>query len=137
VKELKYPFSNGYKSKELLKEIPGGNKIVTDYWCLNVLSAFTDRSYYCVDLEKEVSYLLWNSEMTSMLEKNDRYSNGLLTFLKKESLNKVYMMSVHPLEKLSQLDKQLSILFRIELIDRKEGAIEKGGNLYLYEINSK
>jgi len=137
VKEIKYPFSNGYKSKEILEEIPAGNKIVTDYWCLNTLSAFTDRAYYCIDLGKEVSYLLWNSEITSMLKKNDRYSNGLLTFLKKESLKKVYMISIYPLERLYQSDKQLPILFSIDLIDKKEGAIEKGSNLYLYEINSK
>jgi hypothetical protein len=137
VKEIKYPFSYGYKSKQLLEEIPAGNKIVADYWCLNTLSAFTDRAYYCVDLEKEVSYLLWNGEMTSMLKKNDRYSTGLLAFLKKESLIKVYMISIYPLERLYQSDKQLPILFSISLIDKKEGAIEKGSNLYLYEINSK
>ncbi len=137
VKEIKYPFSNGYKAKELLEEIPAGNKIVTDYWSLNTLSAFTDRAYYCIDLEKEVSYLLWNSEMASMLKKNDRYSNGLLRFLQKESLKKVYMISIYPLERLYQSDKQLPIIFSIVLIDKKEGAMEKGSNLYLYEINSK
>jgi hypothetical protein len=133
----KISFFNAYKSKELLEEIPPGNKIVTDYWCLNTLSAFTDQAYYCVDLEKEVSYLLWNSEMTSMLKKNDRYSNGLLTFLKKELLKKVYMISIYPIERLYQLDKQLPVLLSIDLIDKKEGAIEKGGDLYLYEINSR
>ncbi|HMK18846.1 MAG TPA: hypothetical protein VK492_11625 [Chitinophagaceae bacterium] len=137
VKEIKYPFSYGYKSKQLLEEIPTGDKIVTDYWCLNTLSAFTDRAYYCIDLEKEVSYLLWDGEMTSMLKKNDRYSNGLLAFLKKELLKKVYMISIYPLERLYQSDKQLPVLFNIDLIDKKEGAIEKGSNLYLYEINSK
>ena len=137
MKEIKYPFSNGYKTKELLEEITLGNKIVTDYWCLNTLSAFTDRAYYCIDLEKEVSYLLWDGEITSMLKKNDRYSNGLLAFLKKESLKKVYMISIYPLGRLYQSDKQLPALFSISLIDKKEGAIEKGSNLYLYEIKSK
>lgn len=137
VKEIKYPFSNGYKTKELLKEIPPGNKIVTDYWALNTLSAFTDKPYYCIDLEKEASYLLWNDEMTSMLKRNDRYSNGLMAFLKKESLKKVYMISIYPMERLYQSDKQLPNLFNIVLIDKKEGATEKGSNLYLYEINSK
>jgi hypothetical protein len=36
VKEIKYPFSNGYKSKEIIRRNPAGNKIVTDYWCLNL-----------------------------------------------------------------------------------------------------
>jgi hypothetical protein len=75
--------------------------------------------------------------MTSMLKKNDRYSNGLLTLLKNESLKKVYMISIYPLERLYQSGKQLPILFRIDLIDKKEGAIEKGSDLYLYEINLK
>jgi hypothetical protein len=46
-----------------------------------------------------------------MLKKNDRYSNGLLAFLKKESLKKVYMISIYPLERLYQSDKQLPIPF--------------------------
>jgi len=135
-KDINLPFSNGNKANELLKEIPPQFKIVTDYWCLNTLSAFTDKSYYCVDLQKEISYLLWNSELDSMLKKTNRYSNGISAFFKTESLKKVYMISIHPLEKLNQVDKQLSGLFHLMHIDKRDDAIEKGGNLYLYEITT-
>jgi len=47
------------------------------------------------------------------------------------------MIPIYPLNRFYQSDKQLPILFSIDLIDKKEGAIEKGSNLYLYEINSK
>jgi hypothetical protein len=122
--------------KELLKEVPVQDKIVTDYWCLNTVSAFTDKSIYCVDLQKETTYLLWNSELASALKKPERYSSGVKAFLKNESLKIIYMISLHPPEKLSQLDKQLSILFRVTLIEKRDGAIERGGNLYLYKITS-
>ena len=135
-KDIRFPFSNGYKVKELLNEIPEQNKTITDYWCLNTLSAFTDRSFYCVDLQKEASYLLWNNELTAALKKSNRYSSGITVFLKKESKNKAYMISIHPPQKLFQLDDWLPALFNIKLIDKREGAIERGGNLYLYEITS-
>ena len=136
-KDNQHPFSNSYRVNELLKKIPAGEKIVTDYWCLNTLSAFTDKSYYCVDLQKEASYLLWNSELNSALKKDDRYSSGITAVLKQDSVNKIYMISIQRPGKLSQLDGNLYDLFNIKLIDKIEGAIEKGSDLYLYELTPK
>ncbi|HEX6171103.1 MAG TPA: hypothetical protein VFZ33_15550 [Chitinophagaceae bacterium] len=136
-KDIKHPFSNSYRVNELLKKIPSGEKIVTDYWCLNTLSAFTDRSYYCVDLQREASYLLWNSELNSALKKNDRYSSGITAILNKDSVNRVYMISIQRPGKLSQVDNKLNDLFNINIIEKIQGAIEKGSDLYLYEITPK
>lgn len=136
-KDIKYPFSNSYKVNELLKLVPPQEKIVTDYWCLNNLSAFTDKQYYCVDLQREASFLLWNRELAAALKRTDRYSSGIISFMNKESVRKTYMISIQRLEKLSQLDSNLSTLFNVKLIDKREAAIEKGSNLYLYEINLK
>ena len=136
-KDIQHPFSNSYRVNELLKKIPTGEKIVTDYWCLNTLSAFTDRSYYCVDLEREASYLLWNNELNSALKKNDRYSNGITSVLKQDSVTRVYMISIQRPGKLSQLDGKLHDLFNVKLIDKIDSAIEKGSDLYLYEITRK
>ena len=136
-KDIKHPFSNSYRVNELLKKIPAGEKIVTDYWCLNTLSAFTDRSYYCVDLQREASYLLWNNELNSALNKDDRYSNGITSVLKQDAVTRVYMISIQRPGKLSQLDGKLPELFNVILIDKIEGAIEKGSDLYLYEITPK
>ena len=136
-KDIKYPFSNAYRVNELLKKIPERENIVTDYWCLNVLSAFTDKPYYCLDLKREASYLLWNSELNAALKRTDRYSEGLSDFMNQRSVNKVYMISIQRLGKLPQMDKRLPTLFRVKQIDQIEGAIEKGGDLYLYEITPK
>ena len=135
-KDIKYVFSNSYQVKELLKKIPN-EKPVTDYWCLNTLSAFTGKSYYCTDLQKEVSFLLWNSELAAAIKKNNRYSSGILSFMKKEQVNTVFLLSTQRLEKLRQMDDKLFSVFTVKLIDKREGAIEKGSNLYFYKITSK
>lgn len=136
-KDVKYPFSNSSRVIDLLKQVSPKEKIVTDYWCLNNLVAFTDRSYYCVDLQREATFLLWNSELKSALNRTDRYNIGIAAFLDRESLNKVHMLSIQSPERISQLDTRLPILFDIKIIDKSEGAIERGSNLYLYEITRK
>ncbi len=45
------------------------------------------------------------------------------------------MISTGSLENLLKVDAQLADSFRIREVDRRDGAIEKGGNLYLYEIS--
>jgi len=137
VKDMRLPFSNASQVKTLLKKIPSGEKIVTDYWCLNNLAAFTGKAWYCTDLQREASFLLWNSEMAAMLQRKNRYSDGINAFLKKEPAEKVYMLSIHPPERLNRLDDRLTALFEVKLQDKKDDAMEKGGNLYLYEISSK
>ena len=136
-KDIKYPFSNASKVKELLGKIPHFDNVVTDYWCLNTLSAFSDKSFYCIELQKETSYLLWNSELYSALTRPNRSSSGLINFLNNKSITKVYMISIQSPQNLHKGDTSLSNLFNIMLIDKKEGAIEKGGNVYLYEITSR
>ena len=59
-KDIQLPFSNLYRVNELLKEVPANEKIVTDYWCLNTVSAFTDKPFYCIELNKEMSFVLLN-----------------------------------------------------------------------------
>jgi hypothetical protein len=136
-KDIKYTFSNNYKVNELIEKVPAQEKIVTDYWCLNTLSTFTDKPYYCVDLQREVSFLLWNNELATALKRTDRYSSGIISFMNKESIKKVYMISIQRLAKLPQLDNKLPELFNVKLIDKREEAMEKGSNLYLYEISLK
>ena len=136
-KDVKYPFSNSSRVIDLLNQVSPEQKIVTDYWCLNNLAAFTDKPYYCVDLQREATFLLWNSELKSALTRTDRYNKGITVLLDNESLNKVYMLSIQSPERISQLDNRLPILFDIKIIDKREGAIERGSNLYLYEITPK
>jgi hypothetical protein len=135
-KDIRHPFSNGNKVNELLKNILN-EKIVTDYWCLNNLATFTDKPFYCIETQKDQLYLLWNTELSTALKKSDRYSSGISKFMGMTSTDKIYMLSTQRLEKLQRLDEKLFSLYIVTLFDKREGAIEKGGDLYLYEIKVK
>jgi len=135
-KDIRLPFSNAYKVNELLKEVPQNEKAVTDYWALNTISAFADTSFYCIDMEKEMSYLLWNTELSDMQKKTNRYYDGINNFFQKEGIRKLYLISTRSPESLFKTDSKLSTSFQVILVDKREGAIEKGSNLYLYEISS-
>ncbi len=78
---------------ELIKEIPANEKMVTDYWTMNGIVAFTDKPIYCVDMRKEMSYVLWNKELAAMQEEPDRYSEGIENYFMKEGINEIYMIS--------------------------------------------
>lgn len=88
IKDIKLPFSNSSRVKELAESVPRGNEIVTDYWCLNTLSAFMDKEYYCVDLQKQVSYLLWTRELGKMIQAPSSYSNGMNRFFREKKLTR-------------------------------------------------
>jgi len=135
-KDIRLPFSNANKINEILKEVPQNEKIVTDYWAINTISAFADKSFYCIDMQKEMSYLLWNTELANVLKRPNRYYIGINTLFQKEGIRKLYLVSTRSPENLFKTDSKLATFFQVILIDKREGAIEKGSNLYLYEISS-
>src|SRR6266542_4492921 len=135
-KDIQLPFSNLYRVNELVKEVPANEKIVTDYWCLNTLEAYVDKPFYCIELGKEMSFILWDKEFAIAQNTPNRFFKGVKNLFEKEGIKKVYMISIHSQKELFQLDPQLAKSFKVTLIDKREGAIEKGSNLYLYKINS-
>lgn len=137
VKEIKYPFSNGFRVKELIKKIPEGNKWVTDYWCLNTISAYTDTPAYCIDLQKEKSFLLWNKEIKAMLQSSYRYNEGMNALFERENLKSAYMITIQSPQNITKIDSLFFTNFKIILVDEYAGAMEKGSNLYLYEVSKK
>lgn len=137
VKEIKHPFSNGFRVKELIKKIPEGNKWATDYWCLNTISAYIDRPAYCIDLQKEKSYLHWNEEIKAMLQSPNRYYDGMKALFDKENLKNIYLITIHSLQNIKKIDSLLLTNYKTTLVDEYTGAIEKGSNLYLYEVSKK
>lgn len=137
VKDIQYPFSNFNKVNELLKEVPGNERVVTDYWALNTVIAFTDKGLYCIDLQKDISFVLWDSDLGAMSKKPYRYFDGVKNYFQREGVNKVYLVSTGSLKTLQSVDSYLSKYYRVTLIDKREGALEKGGNLYLYRISSE
>jgi hypothetical protein len=137
VNEIKHPFSNGFRIKELIRKIPEGNKWVTDYWCLNTISAYLDTPAYCIDLQKEKSFLLWNEEIKAMLQSRYRYNEGMNAHFEKENLKNIYMITIHPLQNIIKIDSLLLTNYIINQVDQYAGAIETGSNLYLYEVSKK
>jgi len=103
---------------------------------MNTIAAFADRPFYCVDLQKEISFIQWNSDLGSMQNRRYRYFEGVKNLFQTNGLNKVYMISTGSPAVLFKVDSQLFKSYQVKLIDKREGAIEKGGNLYLYQINS-
>ena len=134
---IRHPFSNLDQIQAMVSKVPAGQKLVSDYWTMNAYAAFVNKPIYCVDLQKEKSYIMWNSEIVAMLKNPYRYSSGLPCLFCKDGINEVYMISMHNPGELSELDAELASCFHVDLIDKKEGAIEKGCNLYLYKISEK
>jgi hypothetical protein len=137
LKDIKLPFSNSYKVDELVKEVPSNKIITTDYWTLNTLSAYEDKAYYCVDLQQKLSFLLWKKDMFKMLKDSSRYYNGINNLFQHQKINQLYFISISSPEQLSKVDNLLFKKCRVQLTDMRDGAIEKGSNLYLYLITGK
>lgn len=132
--DIRWPFSNASRIKELLQKIPAHEKAVTDIGCVNNLSAFADTALYCIGPDRPVSFVQWNHEFK--LDSTGSYVKSIKKLFQKEGINKVYLVSIYPPQIISRLDPQLENSFRLLLIDKIEGSIEKWSNLYLYEIRS-
>ena len=137
VKDIQLPFSNAYRAGELLKKVPQNERAVTDYWTVNAVNAFSDKELYCIDMEKEVKFILWGQDLSAMLAKPNRYYDGARNLFQKEKLSKIYLISIASPESIFQTDAEFIRAFNVKLIEKIDGAINKGGNLYLYEITIK
>jgi hypothetical protein len=132
-KDIRLPFSNSYRVNELINEVPPNEKIVTDYWCVNTISAFSDKTFYCVGPDSVVTFLLWKKEPATGAK--TVYVNSIRKLFEKEGLKKIYLVSTYTPKIISRLDQQLEKSFLLELVDKREGAIEKWSNLYLYKLS--
>ncbi|MES1249732.1 MAG: hypothetical protein ABUL46_03565 [Chitinophaga rupis] len=134
VQDIRLPFSNLYRMKEVLKEIPPEGKLVTDYWTMNAVVAFTDKPVYCIDVQKELSFVKWNQELTVVQANPHRLTAGIRHLFLTEKIQTVYFISQNPPATLHKIDPDLSSGLQWTLIDKREGALEGGSNLYLYRV---
>ena len=134
IEDIRFPFSNAYRVTEIINEIPPGKRSVTDYWTLVTISAFADKPFYCIDVQKEISFILWNSEFKAIMDKKERFTEGVRNLMSKEGITSLLIVSINPPDMLSKLDPQLEKEFKVSLVDKREGAIERSGNLYLYQV---
>jgi hypothetical protein len=133
--DIRHPFSNLYRINALIKEVPSTSRLVTDYWTMNAFVAYTDKPAYCIDMQKDLSFIVWASDLAELRKNPARYSAGVKNLFQKEGIQTLYMISEGPPEALQKTDPQLFITFQVSLVDKIEGAIEKGSNLYLYKIS--
>lgn len=136
VKDIRFPFSNFYRVKELSDQKPTG-KTVADYLAVNAVVAFTDKPFYCLDLKRPATFLLWDQEFYHSYSNPHRYTDGVRDLFAKDSINHTYMVSNLAPPALAKTDDQLFNLYHVRLISKIEGAIVKTDNLYLYEIAAK
>lgn len=131
-KDWRLPFSRANTAPELVGEVPSGAMLVCDYWALNPLAAFTDRAYYCIDLGETLSFLRWDGDFAARLRRPDRYVEGARALRGATDLTgALYLIST---ASPSELARAAGSNFRVHLEDFRDGAIEKGSNLYLYRI---
>lgn len=79
---------------------------------------------------------MWNRDMAALLKNPYRYTSGLAALFAGSRTNAVYMVSLSKPELLSAIDGKLMSTYQVELLDKRDGAIEKGSNLYLYKITA-
>lgn len=135
-KDIRYPFSNAYHTSDVLKEVPAGEKIVTDFWCADMLSTYTGKAFYCVDMQREVSFLQWKVEYRALLEAPDAYYNGMKELFEREHLKEVYFITARSREYIGKRYSRLLQAFQLDLIDKRDHAIEESSNLYLYRVKA-
>lgn len=136
-RDIRYPFSNAYHTREVLKEVPAGERLVTDFWCADMLSAYTGKGYYCVDLQRELAFLQWKTEYKAILTLPNYYYNGMKELFDREHIKEVYFITSRSPEDISMIDKKLLQSFQLDLVDKRDHAIEKSSNLYLYLVKER
>ncbi len=135
-KDIRLPFSNSYRVVEMVGKVPPNEKIVTDHWALNTVCAYIDTPFYCLDLQKTASFVLWGIDMPELIKYPYRYYNGSTRFFElNNAVTSFYMVSMEPPAVLFALDPKFFSAFQVQLVGKVEGAIEKSSNIYLYKIN--
>jgi hypothetical protein len=137
IKDIKLPFSNDYKIKALLDKVPPGEQVVTDYWALIGANTYMDRAYYCVDLEQDGTFIQWGANMVNMRKKPYRYYTGIDHLFQQYGLKQLYLFSTSSPAILFQIDQKIFSAYKVEVVEKMEGSIEKWSNLYLYRISTK
>jgi hypothetical protein len=132
--DIRLPFSNLYRIDELVREVPAGEHLVTDYWTMNGYVAYLDKPAYCVDMDKEISFVTWGPDMTAMTDNPHRYTFGLQRYFHNKNVREVYLLTLGSPQVLDKVDSAFSRSFHLHLIDSRQGAIEKGSDLYLYKV---
>jgi hypothetical protein len=136
-RDIRYPFSNAYYTNEVLKKVPPGKRIVTDFWCADMLSAYTGKAFYCVELERDFAFLQWKTEYRRIFTSPGYYYRGMKKLFEREHVKEVYFVTTRSGADLQQVDGTFMRSFQVNLVDKRDQAIEKSSNLFLYLVRKR
>lgn len=136
-KDFSLPFSQSESVVEISKNITRNSTILSNYWCINNLSAYLDRPYYCLETRQMESFVLWDSKIKSFFLDSISFKNGLDFYFKRSTENYMYLFSTLSMSEIIQMDSTVMNNYNFRTIQIKEGAIERSGNIYLFKVNAK
>lgn len=133
-KDIVLPFSNAFRVKDLVQQVPEGQQVVTDYRALNAVSTYLDKPVYCIDMQRPMSFILWNTDMVQLERYPNRYEVGVKRFFADQKRATVYMLSTGATQTLLHTDAALFSSYQVTLVDSFDRAIDKESNVYLFKI---
>ncbi len=133
-KDLSKPFSGFNEIGQVTKQIPPGQQIVTDYWCLNYLCASLDKPFYCIGYNREKTFLLWDQEIRSP-QALQAYAKGIGCYFKQHAIPCVYLVTNSSREELLQSDSTLFKTYNVAPLAKTEDCIEKHSRIYVYKVS--
>ena len=136
-KDWRYPFSHINEVKTICERVPKGKEIITDYWCLNYLSAAMDKPFYCLGFNQEKLFLLWDMEMKAVSEQKNSYSQGAQIYFQTHATEAVYFITNTSNNDLIQRDSLFFTYFKVELMNGQTDAIERYSNINLYKVSKR
>ncbi len=134
-KDWASPFSYFNTIRTFKSFVPETSEIITDYWCLNYLTAALDKPIYCVGFDKERSFLLWDNELSAITKRNDIYTRGTQIYFNTKKKSVVYLVSTHSKAEIALKDPKFFETFNTEVMKSYENTIEKGSKIYIYKIS--
>lgn len=137
VTDEKHPFSRATEIPKLIQKVPAGDSLISDFYALNPLLAFTDRSCYCIEAGMEVSCILWTQELTKLAATKDPYARGTELYFQKRIQDHFFLISALAPKALSERDTAFISNFAVSARDSLTGSLEKYSNLYLYEVERR
>ena len=135
--DIRRTFSHASKVKDITDKLPPGETVATDYWCLNNLSAFTAKPYYCVGLNEEVSFIKWDEAFAKATSVPHIYTDGFDLLFAKTHAGYLMLLSSNAPDFIAWRDTLVNSRYKIELKESFTGAIEKGSNVYVYQVRQK
>lgn len=135
--DRKFTFSKAPEIPKLIREVPAKDSILTDFYALNPLLAFTDRPWYCLEAKKEVNCILWTQELTKLAGTRSPYRDGADFYFGLHAEDHFYLITSLPAKQFSERDSCFTSEYGVRLMDSLVGSLEKYSNLYLYEVARK